>query len=34
MAWIDCGEPETLFEAAQMVKFYDDKFGINLGYLK
>ncbi len=33
MAWIDCGEPETLFEAAQMVKFYNDKFGINLGYL-
>ena len=34
MAWIDCGEPDTLFEASQMVKFYNDKFGINLGELK
>jgi len=30
-AWLDCGEPDSLYKASEIVKFYYDLFKINLG---
>ncbi len=31
LAWIDCGEPDSLFKASEMVKLFHDLFEIDIG---